>query len=152
MPGVITTQPVEVLVDFDRVVLTIGANPPLQIPYATSFKVAQGIRLAAKNIARMYNVREKWPTLVKNVVCRDWVEGSRKPKRPRAWSVGFNGEDVNIQFDDLTIGMHFADALHVAQWIRAAGRQCKRNVGDTSRQLNAAGILSDAEQNYKTGR
>jgi hypothetical protein len=148
MSGIQTTQSAEVFVDYDRVVLKIGKFQTT-IPYAIAFKIAQGIRVSAKHIQRTYNVSETWIEVAEdpNLEARNYVERGRKPVRAKTWKVNLSGETVILVFDDVRAEMHFSDALRVSQWLRIAGKQCKRNVGDSARHMNAAGMLTDAALN-----
>jgi hypothetical protein len=148
MPGIQTTQSAEVFVDYDRVVLKMGKFQAT-IPYAIAFKIAQGIRVSAKHIQRINHVSETWTEIAEdpNLEPRTYVERGRKPIRPKAWAVNLSGETVVLVFDDVRAEMHFSDALRISQWLRIAGRQCKRNVGDSTRHMNAAGMLTDAALN-----
>jgi hypothetical protein len=62
-----------------------------------------------------------------------------------------HGEIVDIQMGAHTGGLHNADALPFSNAMRAHARAVKRSLGDTATIHLAAGILTDAEANYKRG-
>ena len=66
-------------------------------------------------------------------------------------SVVHAGETVTLEFGNVEIVMHYADALQFSQWVRLHAKAAKRESGDKSRVIQLVGILSDAEDNYRRG-
>jgi hypothetical protein len=66
-------------------------------------------------------------------------------------SVSHVGELVRLKFGNQLIDMHYSDALQFSQWMRLNAKEAKRESGDRSRVVQMAGILSDAEENYRKG-
>ena len=129
MDDLLTRQNIAVQADQDRVTLRIG-RLDVPMPYAASFKIAQGLRLAAKEAMRMCGEDNK-----------DWREQSRLdyypdpvPVSPEkritlppkfAWSVAFDGEMVIFRAGNNEARFHFTVALKLAEWLRAQGARCK---------------------------
>lgn len=151
MDALLTKQNIHIEPRQDRVVLRVS-RLEIEIPYATSFKVAQGLRLAARDAMRYAK---------QDFVVAD-ISKTAQPYEVNAnirvtahknfkWRAGWEGENVKIQFGDQLLKFHFTAALKISEWIRDAGRQSKAWAGDGSKSINAAGILSDAENNYRLG-
>jgi hypothetical protein len=146
---VLTKQNICIESKQDRVVLSVQ-RLEIEMPYATSFKVAQGLRLASRAAIRYAKADYTAPSDIEKAyeVGADIRVTAHKDFN---WRAGWEGEDVKIQFGDQLLKFHFTSALKIAEWLRDAGKQSKAWAGDTSRSISAAGILSDAEENYKLG-
>jgi hypothetical protein len=146
---VLTKQNIYIESKQDRVVLKVQ-RLEIEMPYATSFKVAQGLRLASRAAIRYAKADYTAPSDIEKA-----YEASADIRvtahKDFNWRAGWEGEDVKIQFGDQLLKFHFTAALKIAEWLRDAGKQSKAWAGDTSRSISAAGILSDAEQNYRLG-
>jgi hypothetical protein len=66
-------------------------------------------------------------------------------------SVDHAGEIVTLKFGNVVIDMHYTDSLPFSQALRLHSKASKRESRDFSRIVSCAGILSDAEENYKRG-
>lgn len=60
-------------------------------------------------------------------------------------------ERVAIRIGACAWAIHFVDAFDLAAAIRTHAKAAKKEQGDESRTLLRAGVLSDAERNYKHG-
>jgi hypothetical protein len=67
------------------------------------------------------------------------------------FAVSHHGELVRVTIGNSGFDMHYNDALLFAQWMRLNAKEAKRESGDRSRVVQMAGILSDAEENYRRG-
>lgn len=59
------------------------------------------------------------------------------------------GSLVKIQLGDIPITMDYNTALAIAQDLRIVAKQAKANAGDTSRNIKARGLLTDANADEK---
>jgi hypothetical protein len=142
----------------DRVVLRVR-RLEVEMPYATSFKLAQGLRLASKDAMRYAKEDvNNWQDFaaLSDMNKRVWPYIAHPERRVTLhkgvdWRAGWEGENVKIQFGDQLLKCHFTAALKISEWLREAGRQSKAWAGDSSRSIHAAGVLSDAENNYRLG-
>jgi hypothetical protein len=66
-------------------------------------------------------------------------------------SIDHEGENVKMTFGNVTIDMHYEDALPFAHHLRLHASEAKRKCGDTSKVVTVSGLLSDAEENYRRG-
>jgi hypothetical protein len=140
-----------VTTNFDRVILKYKGIEAV-MPYAAAFKIAQGIRIAAKQSSRLSGeaVRD-WrtkshvdnPTLV--VPTSDLIRTTKLPMKFR-WRVGFESEEVLLQLSDQVIRMHFMVAYKLQTVLRHEGKNAKAWAGDTNRHKNASGYLHDASR------
>jgi hypothetical protein len=67
------------------------------------------------------------------------------------FAVSHHAELVRVTVGNSGFDMHYSDALQIAQWVRLNAKEAKRKSGDLSRAVQMAGILSDAEENYRRG-
>lgn len=143
-----------VFTDMDRVVFRIHRND-IFIPYATVFLIAQAVRIACKQIKGLIHENERWNELATddNIEIQNYadVRPGRQIRGKFGYKIQCDGERVILTLGDLTTGIHFVDALKISQWLRAGGKKAKLYAGDTSKHLNALGMLTDAEENYKLG-
>ena len=85
------------------------------------------------------------------------VETSKDKKRTKLkrfdWEVKIKDYDERVFFyaGNVEIILHFSEAIKISDEIRQHAKNAKAWAGDSSRYLNASGILTDAEKNYKLG-
>jgi hypothetical protein len=81
--------------------------------------------------------------------------GADEMRQPLAQQTGVTVMDIDervaIRIGRCAYAMHFTDAFDLYTAIRVHAVAAKRDVGDQSRMMLTAGVLSDAEQNYKRG-
>jgi hypothetical protein len=152
---VLLKQQLSVVTDLDRVVFNFN-RLGFPMPYAQSFKIAAGLRLASKHAMKISGESIKdWRNRSRLDVYQsiDEINPERRSTMTRQfkWRVDVDGEMVYLILADHQIGMHFETALKIAEWLRLAGRKAKRWAGDTGRIMTATGNLTDAENNYKRG-
>ncbi len=155
MDSLLSRHKIKVGQDMDRVTLQIG-RLPVSIPYSQAFKIAQGLQLGAKYVMRLagqswkdWQKRTEIDEIPSQVITND-SQRSTLPSRFE-WTVAFEGELVRLTMGNVSFAFHFTVALKLVTALRLNGRNAKRWAGDTSRQISAMGMLSDAEQNYKHG-
>ena len=142
--------------EYDQVIFMVG-NLVVPMPYAASFKIAQALRLASRDAMRYAkeavpgwekfaneNIPETQPYTVSK-------EKRKIVQKGFAWRTGWDGENVKAQFGNNALHFHFTTALQISARLRIAGAKAKAWAGDTSMSMNAASILSDAEENYRLG-
>lgn len=141
--------------DLDRVVLIVNRTH-YPMPYAMSFKIAAGLRLASKQAMKFSGEGIKdWRTRSLLDVYTG-VEKLSSEKRTTltkrySWRIDVDSEIVHLFLNEQKISIHFESALKLAEWLRMAGKSAKRWAGDDGRSMVAAGNLVDAEFNYKHG-
>ena len=154
--AILERQRFHITSEYDQVILSIG-NLVVPMPYAASFKIALGLRLNATTAMRCAkeditgwekfaneNIPETQPYTVSE-------ENRKTVPRGFAWKAGWEGENVKVLFGNNELHFHFTTALQISARLRIAGARAKAWAGDTSMTMNAAGILSDAEENYRLG-
>lgn len=142
----------------DRVMINI-ANIQVNIPYASSFQIAQGLRLAAKTAMRYAKENSiNWTSYAQlsdfphqTIPYQVLEQKQIKVQKNYDWAVGYDGEDVKIKFGNVEFKFHFVIALKMSEWIRDAGHKSKAWSGDSSKSMIAFGILNNAEDHYKHG-
>ncbi len=155
MSKLLSNRNVSVETDNDRVIFTVDRTA-FPMPYAVAFRLAAGVKLACKQAMRITKESlanaEAYTKSDFEVAVNEVSLVRRNLPVPRfEWSCEYQGEMVYVWFGDVEIGFHFSDGLKIAQWIRLGGTQAKRWAGDTSKAIHAAGILTNAEDNYKYG-
>ena len=158
MDEILTKQRIHVYTDQDLVVLNVR-DLQIEIPFAEGFKIAQGIRLAAKDAMRyIHEDSTKWAEYAKLTDAPDKTLPYKMNELKRVtvkknftWKVGWEGEDVKLLFGNNLLKFHFTVALKISEWIRNAGKEAKAWSGTGGSFINLTGILSDAEKNYKLG-
>lgn len=148
---ILTNQNIQVSTDYDRVILTVQ-KLDIMLPYAVAFKIAQHMRLEAKRSLKVggedgksLNNQVEVEIPVLNRPLRNSM-----PKR-FDWRIDSNGELISLLLGDHCLTVDCESALTLARFLRAGGKQAKHYAGDTGRSMSAAGILTDAEENYKIG-
>lgn len=63
---------------------------------------------------------------------------------PEKVAVTDEGELVALTIGNVTLRIHYADALEISQWIRMAAKRAKATAGDATRNWALAANLSDA--------
>ena len=155
MDELLQRQNIAVNTDLDRVVLSVN-RLSFPMPYADGFKIAGHMRLACKRCMRECGESIKdWRkrseiTHVPEVAEISPVRRTTLTRRFN-WSVGGRGEMVVLMFGNITLEIHFSDALRLATWLRVGARQAKLWAGDQSKTVMSLARLSDAEENYKRG-
>ena len=156
--SVLTKQRIHVTSEQDQVLLMVG-NLTVHMPYAVSFKIAQGIRLASKDAMRY--AKEDVANWVKYSIDEDIPERTtpyavnltERVTVPKGfgYKIGWDGENVVMVLGNNKLELHFTTALQVNSWLRHAGSEAKLWAGDTGKSFSASGILSNAEENYRLG-
>jgi hypothetical protein len=158
MDALLTKQRIHIEPRQDRVVLMLG-KLEVEMPYATSFQVAQGLRLASKDAMR-YAKEDvtNWQTFATlDEMPKETLPYKVSPehrvtvRKNFNWKAGWEGENVKVMFGDQVLKFHFTVALKIAVWLRDAGHRSKAWAGDGSKSMIMAGRLSDAEENYRLG-
>lgn len=143
-----------VFTDMDRVVFRIDKTD-FFVPYAQVFKMALQLQLISKRSKAIIHETESWVTLTDadNIEIRDYntVKPYTKIKGKFDWEFRTDSELIYFRLKDFITSFHFVGGLQLAHMIRIAGKQAKAWAGDTSKMKTAAGILTDAEENYKLG-
>ena len=156
MDDLLTRQNVSVETDFDRVVLTI-ARLSFKMPYADGFKIAAGIASGCRECMRIsgeprVNWRD-WLKLDGEFVVNEVSEVRRStPAEKFDWRVDVNGEMVKLYMGNNRVTFHFESGFKISQWLRLGSKQAIRWAGDTCKSRHCSGRLTDAEQNYNTGK
>lgn len=63
--------------------------------------------------------------------------------------VHHEGELVTIKIREVELKMDYPSAIKLAQMIYAHGKQAKKFAGDYRKQIDAIGVLTDAEQHER---
>lgn len=158
MDTVLRKERIHITSEHDRVLINIG-NLQVDMPYASSFKIAQGLRLASKDAMRYAKEDpHTWSTIAALNDMPEETTPYQVSKKNQVtirknynWAVGYEGENIKIKFGNIIFKFHFVVALKMSEWIRIAGREAKSWAGDGSKSMIAFGILSDAEENYRLG-
>lgn len=154
MSELLQREDVAVSVDNDVVVITVGKHAA-RFSYHSAFLIAQRLRLSASVAGRLSGCTTQevadmkrqpvHPEQLSEVILDDG-HGSHDG---HPWEVRTEGELVVFQISELIIRWAAPAAMQIAAWVREAGRQGKRWAGDTSKTLNVAGILTDANANAR---
>ena len=155
--SILSKQRIHVTSEYDQVILMVG-DLDVNMPYAISFRVAQGLRLAAKDAMRYAKedvtnwaafANEDMPERTTPYV----VSKERRitVQKGFSWRAGWNGENVKIQFGNNELQFHFTTALQISTWLHNSGAEAKAWAGDTGKSMFASAILSNAEENYRLG-
>jgi hypothetical protein len=154
---ILRKQRVHVFSKHDQVILKVG-NLEVEMPYAASFKVAQHLRLASKDCIRYAKEGEHWSKFTVNdnmpTETTPYKISPKKrisPGKGFAWKITRDGEMIKCLFGNNELKFHFTTALQITTWLRHAGKLSKGWAGDGGKSMIAAGLLSDAEENYKLG-
>ena len=143
-----------IFVDMDRVVFRINRTD-FFVPYAQVFKMAQHLAIYGKRAKSIIHESESWVTLLdaNNTDVRDYntVKPYTQVKGKFDWEFRYDSELIYFRLKDFITSFHFSDGLRLSHLIRMAGRKAKKWAGDTSTMKTAAGMLTDAEENYKLG-
>lgn len=158
MDALLTKQRIHIESDQDRVILKVG-KLQVEMPYAASFQVAQGLRLASKDAMRYAKEDPtNWQTMAvlddmptKTLAYKTSSKKKVTVRKDFNWKAGWEGENVKVMFADSLLKFHFTVALKISEWLRDAGRQSKAWAGDGSKSMIMASVVSDAEENYKLG-
>jgi len=143
-----------IFVDMDRVVFRIDRTD-FFIPYAQVFKMAQHLQLYGKRSKALIHEKESWVTITDagNTEVQDYstVKPYTQVKGRFDWEFRTDSELIWFKLGDFITSFHFVAGLQLAHLIRMAGRKAKKWAGDTSTMKTAAGMLTDAEENYRLG-
>ena len=157
MSDVFLSESVTSRANLDMVLLTFGKHR-VRIPYQTAFELLAGVKLAGKMASREDGLDpQAWRELARvnnstrNLTPARRFRRSTLRSNVKSWSVKFDGRLVVLIFNELTVKLHYADALTWYTGARLAAREAQAWAGDTKRQLRAVGYLADAEENYKYG-
>jgi len=154
--AILEKQRFHITSEYDQVLLMIG-NLVVSMPYAASFKVAQGLRLASTTAMRYAKEDVTgWEKFANENIPETLPYAVSEEKRmtvPKGftWAAGWEGENVKARFGNNELQFHFTSALQISAHLRIAGAKAKAWAGDTGKSINAAGILTDAEENYRLG-
>ena len=153
MDALLTKQNISVKSEHDRVILSIGRTD-FTLPYAVSFKIAQGLKVAGKHSLRMSggNIKDwrQYATLDEYPLIKPVSTEKRKTLTGRfTWSVRVDRERVFLDIGNNELQVNFQTALKISELIRSCGKAAKRWAGDTGRMLHGAGWLSDANKNER---
>lgn len=160
MKDLFLSQVVSTTAMFDLLIMRFGPHK-IKIPYQTGFEILNSMRMAAKMAMRYEGCKTKqWGELAE----LDKIEPGefafprhhqfrRSNESPNIgeWSVRFEKALVVLQFDELTVKLHYADVLKMYRGMKAKLREAKAWAGDTSRTVRIGAHLTDAEENYKYG-
>jgi len=142
---------------YDMVVMTFGNQKP-KVPYQTAIEICNGIRMAAKMAMRYEgNKAKEWRKFIELDKDEFVVRAHSKFRRSREvptvknWRVDWKGAIVVLCLDELTVQIHYAEALELYMQIRVAARQSKAWAGDRSYTKRVTAYLNDGEENYKYG-
>lgn len=144
----------EIFVNMDRVVFRINRTD-FFVPYAQVFKMALQLQLNCKRSKSIIHENESWVALTDadNLEVRDYstVTPYSQVKGKFDWEFRTDSELVYFRLKDFITSFHFVAGLKLSHLIRLAGKTAKSWAGDTSTMKTAAGILTDAEENYRLG-
>ena len=143
-----------VFTDMDRVVFRIGRKD-FFVPYAQVFKMALQLQLNCKRSKAIIHENESWVTLTdaENMEVQDYdtVKPYTQIKGKFDWEFRTDSELVYLRLGDFITSFHFVAGLQLSHLIRIAAKVAKKWAGDTSTMKTAAGIFTDAEENYRLG-
>lgn len=127
-----------------EVVLFAVANMIVPMHYPVGFKIAQGLRLAAKAAMQVNGESlSDWRDMAE----LDESSLTNDPStylRPMkfGWSASSKGDRVKFDFGSESLEMHYKDALQLASWLNLKSKQAKEWVGDTSQGIIMSGTLT----------
>lgn len=143
MSEILLKQNISVVQNAEVVLFTV-ANMIVPMHYVVGFKIAQGLRLAAKAAMQ-----------VNGELLSDWRDMSELDEssliddkstylRPMkfGWSTSSKGDRVRFNFGSEMLEVHYKDALQIASWLKLKSEKAKEWVGDTSRGIILAGTLT----------
>ncbi len=143
--------------DLDMVLFSFGEHRVV-VPYQTAFEVLAGVKLAGKMASRVDgHDPQNWRELARvngssrNLTPNRRFRRSNKTSNVSAWSVKFEDRLVVLVFNELTVKLHYSDALTWYTGARLAAREAQAWAGDTKRQMRAVGYLNSAEENDRLG-
>ena len=143
-----------IFVDMDRVIFRINKTD-LFVPYAQTFIMASHLQLFCKRSKALIHEKESWVVLTdaSNVEIQDYDTVTPYPqvKGKFDWEFRIDSELIWLRLADFITSFHFSEGLKLSHLIRMAGRKAKQWAGDTSTMKTAAGMLTDAEENYRLG-
>src|SRR5690606_5946630 len=143
----------------DIVALRLG-RAEARFSYGTAASIAQGLRVASNAAFRADRVplderqalRRALPDELSAAPPHAERRQTSEARRPGPrWEVRVEGSLVALQIGNVVARLEPDAALAVAGWMRLRAREAKRWAGDRSRTIRAAGLLTDAETNYRTG-
>lgn len=141
----------------DMAVFVFGKHR-VQVPYQTAFEILNGVRLASKMAMRVEgNEATAWRDFARiNGASRDLTPARRFRRsnlqsNVKTWAVQFDGPLVVMVFDELTVKIHYSEALPWYTAARLAAREAQAWAGDSKKVMRCVGHLTDAEENYKHG-
>ena len=138
----------------DRVVFRINKTD-FFVPYAQVFKMALHMQLLCKRAKSIIHERESWVELTDadNIEIQDYstVKPYSQVKGKFDWEFRHDSELIYFRLKDFVTSFHFVVGLKLSHQIRIAGKKAKAWAGDLNPVRTSAGILTDAEENYKLG-
>ena len=151
LPSPVDLPPVKGVVPQSDKVIELKASDEGPL-CAVAFKIAQYMRLEAKRSLRLAGEdRENLNNHAEiEIPVLDRPVRNSMPNR-FDWRIDVNGEQISLVLGDQCLTVDCESALTLSRFLTAGGKQAKHYAGDTSRSLSAAGILTDAEENYKIG-
>jgi len=157
MTDVFLKEAVTSSADLDMVLFSFGEHR-LVVPYQTAFELLAGVKLAGKMASREDGLDpQAWRELAhvnpssRNLKPNRRFRRSNLRSNVKTWAVRFEGRLVVLVFNELTVKLHYADALQWYTGARLAAREAQAWAGDTKRQLRAVGYLNDAAENDRLG-
>ncbi len=157
MSDVFLKESVTSSADLDMVLFSFGEHR-LVLPYQTAFEILAGVKLAGKMASRVDgHDPQAWRELARVNNSSRNLKPNRRFRRSnlvsnvKAWSVKFEGRLVVLVFNELTVKLHYSDALTWYTGARLAAREAQAWAGDTKRQMRAVGYLNDAAENDRLG-
>ena len=143
--------------DLDMVLFSFGEHRVV-VPYQTAFELLAGVKLAGKMASREDGLDpQAWRELARVNNSSRNLKPNRRFRRSnltsnvKTWAVKFEGRLVVLVFNELTVKLHYGDALQWYTGARLAAREAQAWAGDTKRQLRAVGYLNDAAENDRLG-
>jgi len=157
MRGLFTQETVNVAQALDLVQWTLG-DRKVRLYYPTCFKIAGGIRVAAKQCMGIGGDNARlWRALAEYEADAPPIRAHREYRRSghlsnlKAWRVDVEGELVAVFLDDLVAKFHYADALLIQASLHRAAQQAKAWAGDHASALVMTARLTDASENDRLG-
>lgn len=154
--SVLTKQRIAVSTENDIVVLSVG-RAAARFSYGAAAAIAQGLRIGANVAGRHERIPQaerqelRHPEPATEPAPLHGYYRRSKERSGMRWRVDVEGALVRLVIGDTTLTFESPTAFQVAGWLRERARVAKRWAGDRSKTLRAAGHLSDAEENYRTG-
>ncbi len=142
--------------DEDMVNIVVG-DLAGKVPYQSSFRLSQSLRLACISAAR----HDRAPaTFWRDVDMEDLNDAppthrtfrrSKQVATVDRWQTAFQGAEVRLLFDGKAVAMGYEEGIKLHQKIRRAGRRAKAWAGDSSSHRMLLAALTDGEENYRLG-